>query len=107
MLDRLRALMLLSECNGRDIWPVELCREKGVPEAWIDELASAVESGFRSPLQTIYVDDQLTNQFFGVQDLHLAYKLGEYLGVDTQQVTSSALGRVAEVQSIKDALELP
>jgi len=105
VLNRLSAQMLLAECNGRDIWPVELCREKGIPEAWIEELAAASESGFNSPLQTIYVGDQLVNQFYGVQDLHLAYKLGEYLGVDTQHVTALALGRSAQVTAIKQAVE--
>jgi hypothetical protein len=105
MLDRLKALMLLSECTGRDIWPVELCREKGIPETWIEELADSFESGFNSPLQTIYLDDRITNQFFGVQDLHLAYKLGEYLGVDTRHVTALVVGRTAEVRAIQEACE--
>ncbi len=98
MFDRLKALMLLSECTGRDIWPVELCRDKGVPESWIEDLADSYESGFNSPLQTIYVDDRVTNQFFGVQDLHLARKLGEYLGVNTHEISAIVLGRSAEVR---------
>ena len=105
MLDRLKAQMLLSECTGRDIWPVELCREKGIPETWIEELADSFESGFNSPLQTIYVNDQVTNQFYGVQDLDLARKLGEYLGVDTRQVTALVVGRTAEVRAIQAAVE--
>lgn len=105
MLDRIKALMLLSECTGRDIWPVELCREKGVPEDWVEELADCYESGFDSPLQSIFVGERLTNQFFGVHDLHLAYKLGEYLGVATEVVTAGALGRVAEVRAIQEAVE--
>jgi hypothetical protein len=105
MFDRLKALMLLSQCNGRDIWPVSFCREQGVPESWIDELADSFESGFRSRMQEIYVDDQLVNQFYGVQDLDLAYKLGEYLGVDTQRVTQLALSRTAQVRAIQAAVE--
>jgi hypothetical protein len=105
MLDRLKAMMLLSECSGRDIWPVELCREKGVPESWIEELADCYESGYQSPLQTIYVGERPTNQFYGVHDLHLAYKLGEFLGVATEQVTAGALGRIAEVRAIQQAVE--
>ena len=97
--------MLLSECNGRDIWPIDLCREKGIPETWIEELADCFESGFQSDRQTIYKEDQIVNQFHGVHDLHLAYKLGDYLGVDVRQVTASALGRTAEVQAIKEAVE--
>jgi hypothetical protein len=105
MLDRLQALMLLSQCNGRDIWPVELCHDKGLPESWIDELADCYESGFQTPLQSIYLDDQLVNQFWGVHDLQLARKLGEYLGVDVQRATESALGREAEVRAIQAAVE--
>ena len=105
MFDRLKALMLLSECNGRDIWPVEMCREKGVPESWIDELADAFESGIESPMSQIFLDDQMVNHFHGVQDLHLAFKLGEYLGVDTIQVTQMAISRFAQVRAIQIAVE--
>ena len=105
MFDRLKALMLLSECNGRDIWPVELCREKGVPEVWIEELADAFESGIDSPLSQIFLEEQIVNQFFGVQDLHLAFKLGEYLGVDTLLVTQMAVSRFAQVRAIQLAVE--
>lgn len=105
MLDRLRALILLSECNGRDIWPVELCREKGVPEDWIEELVDCFESGFNTPLQTIHIESGPTNQFYGVQDLHLAYKLGEFLGVDVNREIALAPGRVAEVRAIQEAVD--
>ena len=44
MLSRLKARMLLSECRGDEIWSAQLCREQGVPEAWIEELADAFES---------------------------------------------------------------
>ena len=71
LLNALKARMLLSECTGRDIWPVELCREKGIPEAWIEELSDCFESGFNSDLQTIYFDDSPVNQFHGIQDLLL------------------------------------
>ena len=105
MLNRLKALMLLSECNGRDIWPVELCRQKGIPEPWIEELTDCFESGFATLLQQIHVDSGLVNQFYGVADLQLAFKLGEYLGVDTQRATETALGREAEVRAIREAVE--
>lgn len=105
MLTPVKALMLLDECTGRDIWPVELCRSKGVPDSWIDELSSCYESGFQSPLQTIYVDERMVNQFYGVRDRDLAFKLGEYLGVDVARVTANAWGKVAEVRAIKEAVE--
>ncbi len=105
MLDRLKACMLLKECTGRDIWPVEICRQKGVPESWIEELCDAYESGFLTDRQTIYFEEQPVNQFEGIHDLQLAYKLGEFLGVDTQRVTWSALGWPAEVRAIREAVE--
>ena len=105
LLNALKARMLLSECTGRDIWPVELCREKGIPEAWIEQLSDCFESGFNSDLQTIYFDDSPVNQFHGIQDLHLAHKLGAYLGVDTMNATSMSLGRAAEVRAIQEAVD--
>ena len=53
-MDRLKALSLLDECTGVDIWPVEYCRERGVPEAWIEALADAYESGYETPWHTIF-----------------------------------------------------
>lgn len=105
MLDRLKALVLLQECTGRDIWSVDTCRKKGIPETWIEELEDAYESGFQSDDHTIYVGTRSTNQFHGILDLHLAHKLGEYLGVDTQRVTQHALNWSAEVRAIREAVE--
>jgi hypothetical protein len=105
VLTRLTARILLSECNGRDIWPVELCRQKGVPPSWIDELADCFESGFRSDRQTIYYDQQPLNQFHGVHDLQLAYRLGEFLGVDTHQVTSLTCDPESQVRAIQEAAD--
>ena len=104
-LSRMRALALLSECIGDEIWPIELCEEKGVPQDWIMELANAFESGFRSDRQTIYYEGKVVNQYHGVSDRDLAFKLAEFLGVDTSQATQSSLGRNAEVQSLKEAVD--
>ena len=105
MLTRLEAQILLSECTGRDIWPVHLCRQKGIPEQWIDQLADCFESGFARDSQTIYYDETPVNQFHGIQDLHLAHKLGEFLGIDTATVTACVLGREAEVRAIQEAVD--
>ena len=105
MLDRMRALTLLAECNGAEIWSVELCRQKRVPEAWIDELADCFESGFETDRQTIYESDQVVNQYHGVRDFDLAIRLGEYLGVDTQRVTSVTFSPEAAVIAIKEAVD--
>lgn len=104
-MDAIKAQMLLMKCSGDEIWSVETCRSEGIPEQWIDELRDTFESGFNSDRNSIYVNNQLTNQYHGVLDLHLAYKLAEFLGVDWQAATQFALGRKAEVTAIKEAFE--
>ena len=47
----------------------------------------------------------MVNQYEGVLDLHLAYKLAEYIGIDWQRETATALGRAAEVKALQDALD--
>ncbi len=103
-LPRQRALALLSECTGDDIWSVQHCRDRGVPESWIEELADAFESSFRTDSQTIYVDHQLTNQYHGIRDVDLAIRLTTSMGLDVDRVMATALGRRAIVQAIKDAV---
>ena len=105
MLNRLRALFLLSECTGVDIWPVEHCRMRGIPEEWIDQLADAFESGYNHDRETIYFGERPITQFHGVRDLDLALRLGAYLGVDVARVTATSLGGPATVQAIKEAVE--
>ena len=104
-LSRMKALVLLGQCRGDEIWPVAVCRQAGVPAGWIEELAEAFESGFRSDSQTIYYEGNVVNQYHGVSDRDLAYKLAEYLGVDTDRATVGALGRVAEVMALKEAID--
>lgn len=109
MLTRLRALQLLSKCSGIDVWPPELCRQEGIPNDWIEELAEAHESGFRSIRQTLFVEEndseKLVNQFFGVHDLKLAFRLGEFLGVDTSQIHFQAFSDQQQVAAIREAVE--
>ena len=97
--------MLLVECHGDEIWSVDTCRQKGIPENWIDDLRETFESGFTSDRQTIYEDGRVTNQYHGVHDLQIAHRLAEYLGVDSKAVTAYALGREAEVRALKEAVE--
>lgn len=105
MISRLRALNLLEECTGVDIWPVEYCRQQGVPEEWINELADAFESSYFSDRDTIYYKDQPVNQFHGVLDFDLAIRLGMALGIDVERVTATAFTRPATVRAIKEAVE--
>lgn len=105
MLSRLKARMLLSECRGDEIWAPDTCRQKGIPEVWVEELADTYESGFHSDRQTIYEEGAVTNQYHGVRDLHLAHKLAEFLGVDSARVTEFALGREAEVRALQEAVD--
>lgn len=103
-ISRDRALALLSRCRGDEIWSVEHCRDQGVPEAWISELADAYESGYRSDHDTIYVSDRATNQYHGVRDLDLAMRLGKTMGLQVERVTANILGRRAMVEAIKQAI---
>ena len=104
-MNEIQAQMLLARCTGDEIWSLETCRQEGIPEVWIEELVDTFESGFDTDRNTIYVDEGVTNQYHGVLDLHLAYKLSEFLGVDWRSVTEHALGRRAEVQALKEAVE--
>lgn len=97
--------MLLDECTGVDIWSADICRQKGIPDAWIDELADAYESGFDRDDDTIYYDEQPVNQYHGVHDLSLARRLAEHLGVDVARATAAAPTRAAEVRALKEAVE--
>lgn len=104
-MNRIRALTLLSECTGDDIWSLEHCRQRQVPEDWIEELSDCYESGFESDSQTIYVQDQVTNQYHGIRDVDLAQKLGRCLGLPVEQLRSSASTRRGLVRSLQDAAE--
>ncbi len=57
-MNRLRALMLLQECTGDDIWSLEHCRLRQVPEEWIEELSDCFESG----LSTIFKPSTLAKE---------------------------------------------
>lgn len=103
-LPRHRALAILQECRGDEIWSIEHCRLRGVPEAWIEQLADTNESGFRRDSQTIYFEGKVTNQFRGVQDVKLAIRVAQSMGLDVDRVTAAALGRRATVQAIRQAV---
>lgn len=103
-LPRHRALALLAQCDGDEIWSVEHCQSVGVPQRWIDELADAYESNLQQDSQTIYVESGVTNQYHGVRDVDLAIEIARSMGLDVDRVTALALGRRGIVQAIKDAV---
>lgn len=105
MLTRLNARVLLAACQGNEIWSPDTCRQHRVPEIWIEELTETYESGFNTDRETIYIGDEITNQYRGVRDLHLAFKLAEFLGVDANQTTALSLGPRAEVRALQEAAE--
>ncbi|GAB5403313.1 MAG: hypothetical protein Aurels2KO_15440 [Aureliella sp.] len=102
---RIDALVLLSECTGDDIWSVEHCRLRRVPEAWIEEMVDGFESGFDTDLNTIYVGDRLVNQYEGIHDIDLAVRIGEQLGVEVRSLVARASSRRELVRLIQDAIE--
>ncbi|RPH79557.1 MAG: hypothetical protein EHM77_05790 [Planctomycetaceae bacterium] len=103
-LPRHRAMVLLEECTGDHVWSVAHCESRGVPAAWIGELADAHESGFRHDSQTLYTDAGVTNQYQGVRDFDLAIRLGRSLGIDVERILASHWGRAAVVLAIKEAV---
>lgn len=103
-ISRDRALAILTKCIGNEIWSPEHCREAGVPDAWIDQMSDAYESGFQSDRQTIYVGDDITNQYHGVRDLDLAVQIARSIGIDVDRLIATALTSIAAVQAIKDAV---
>lgn len=105
MLTRLKALTLLSECTGDDIWSVEHCRLRGVPEAWIEDLVDCYESGFERVNQTIFIRDTVVNQYHGLRDIDLAVRLGEFLGVDVASLAANSATRARLVIAIRQAIE--
>lgn len=103
-----RALALLDECNGDDLWSIDHCQLRRVPPAWIDELADAFETSYRYRDQSISVPGpagrRVVNQYHGVRDVDLAIKLGRQLGIDVEAIQSSSLTRQSLVSNIKEAV---
>ncbi|WP_372894833.1 hypothetical protein [Stieleria sp.] len=104
VVPRHRLLSLLAECTGDDIWSVEHCRARRIPESWIQQLSDAYESGFQSDHQTIYTEAGVTNQYHGVRDVDLASRLAESMGIHVDANALARLGRARLVQAIKDAV---
>jgi hypothetical protein len=104
-MDRLKALLLLDQCDGDEIWSLETCREKGVPEEWIKELSDCFESGFDDDRMTIYIGDRVTNQYLGVRAVDLARELGLELGLPMAQIVTRAGSRRELVRAIQEAAE--
>ncbi|MBX3423317.1 MAG: hypothetical protein KF752_17295 [Pirellulaceae bacterium] len=104
-MERLRALQLLAECTGDDIWSLEYCRQKRIPDSWIERLSDCFESGFERDSQTIYVGDHVTNQYLGIRDVDLAIELARVLGLNIDRLTTGALSRRALVLALQEAIE--
>ncbi|MCM2372984.1 hypothetical protein [Aporhodopirellula aestuarii] len=103
------ALALLDECTGDDLWSVEHCLQRRVPQSWIDELADAFETSYRVSSQTIYVTDpdtgrRIVNQYYGVRDVDLAKRIAVDLGLDVESIAASCMSRQAIVRMIKEAI---
>ena len=103
-IPRERALSLLSECTGDEIWSIDHCRLRRVPESWIQQLSDTYESGFKSDRQTIYTDDGVTNQYHGVRDVDLAIALARSLGIKVDDQSIAPYDRARLVQAIKEAI---
>jgi hypothetical protein len=105
MLSRTLARQLLEECVGNEIWSESLCHQKGIPDAWIDELIDCFESGFRHDRQTVYYGQRPVNQYRGVHDRDLAVRLASFLGVDAAAIMATCFGPEMEVRALREAVE--
>lgn len=103
-LPRHRVLALLAECSGDEIWSIEYCRNRRIPEAWIVELSDGHESGFKSDSETIYTDQGVTNQYEGIRDIDLAVRLAQSMNIRVTQNDTARFSRARLVQAIKDAV---
>lgn len=97
--------MLLSECTGDHIWSLDHCLARGLPPSWMDELSDCFESSFERDSETIYVGEQVTNQYQGIRDVDLAIRLGEFLGVDVNCLQANSATRAELVRNIRHAVE--
>ena len=104
-MNRLKAEMLLLKCRGDEIWSLEVCQAEGIPANWIEELQDCFESGFDSDLNTIYHNNNVVNQFHGLPDLMIAYRLAEFLGIDIQAIQNSVFDRKQQVQAMVRELD--
>ncbi|MEM8733523.1 MAG: hypothetical protein AAGG44_04855 [Planctomycetota bacterium] len=99
----------MSECTGDDIWSIEHCETRRVPQPWIDELRdcfeSGFEAGFRESDETIFVDISVVNQYEGVRDVDLAVRIGEFLKLDVDCLRATSPSRAALVRAIREAAE--
>jgi hypothetical protein len=104
MPNRMQLLEWLSECRGDEIWSLDYCRQRCVPNQWIDSLMDAYESGFRSDRETIYYRGALVAQFEGVRDVDLALQIANELGLDVDSIQQSAWSPTDCVQKIHEAV---
>lgn len=104
-LPRHKLLDLISECTGETIWPVDHCRERGLPPDWIEGLADAFESDLGRDRDTIYFHERPTNQFHGVRDVDLAKVIAGQLQLPVQQIEEASFSRSDFVRRIHEAIE--
>lgn len=105
MFDRLAAELLLTRCRGDEVWSLELARQLGVPESWLDRLQDCFESGFDQQQNALFTESGLVNQYHGVSDLEIAYLAAEYLGIETARIRNLPLSRCGQVQRLKAELD--
>ncbi len=105
MQDPFRLYKWLAECRGDEVWSVEHCRERGVPESVINALCDNYESGLAEQNERLYTDDGSVNQFQGVRDVDLAMWIGRQLGIDVDRIATMHFSSTSIVQAIREAVE--
>lgn len=100
------ALLLLSLCDGDEIWSLEYCRARKIPEDWLAKLRDVFESDFSDPSSTIFEDGKRIAQFEGVRTVDIAVYAAESLGIKVDPWVLANNHRAMIVSWIKEQIEL-
>jgi hypothetical protein len=99
------ALLLLSRCDGDEIWSCDHCRSERVPEDWIARLRDVFESDFSEQGSTIFEEGKRVSQYEGVRSVDIAVAVAMSLGIQIDPWVLSQNHRAAIVAWIQERLE--
>ena len=77
-------------------------RELGLPDSVAESLEQCFESNPTEYKQTVFVNDRMTNQLFGIYSLDLLRWLAKSIGADLSGVL--AMGRGTQAEQMKTAI---
>lgn len=95
-------LKLADQCDGWSILCPDALRGLGLPDSMAAELAQCFESNPQEFKQSIFVNDRLANQLFGVYSLDLLRWLARLVSADCSAV--EAVGRGTRARQFQEAI---